>query len=360
MSVYEAGVNDPEAVKVWGQGSMSQALHQTSLSRLRGSNGSAFVRMFDELETGKGDRYRHFLRMQDAGLGVPEGVPLEGNEDGMEFVHDDVLIGQFRKAVRIPTKGNISVQRVPFQLRDEAKSQAADWVLNVHEEILWNHACGYTPANSATYADIRRGYNTVVEYDANHRILAGSGNTNDEDLGSSDKFTLSLLRRAITHAQTMETPLLPGRYGDKHFGWVCALHPYQSRDLREDDAEFWDLMTSAIQGGHVDDNPLFTGALGVAEGVLFIQNKRVTQGVNSSTGDPISTVRRATLMGANAFMCGYAKNSSRVDKLRWIEKLKDYDNELGIGLSFTYGFKRTIFDGETYGALSLPTYAAAS
>lgn len=357
---YRATVNDPETVKVWGRGAEAVAVPKTALFRLTGKGTGAIVREYDELKKGKGDRIRNLLRKQSTDVGAEEGEVLEGQEEGLDFAHDDLVIGQMRKATRFEWEGTTTEQRVPVNLREEAKYQNTDWVAERFDQILFNHACGYTPANSFTKANLYNGYNTIVDYEAAARITAGSGST-DQSITNTDTMTAELIDAAIELAKTRDIPLMPGRYnGGEGYSFVMFLHPYQVRSLKEQSGTFAEWLRAAAQGGRVDDNPLMTGAIGVWNGCLLVESTRVTQGVNSSSGAAISTVRRSPVLGANSLCMGFGRHSSTPDKFKWIEKLFDYDNELGIALSFIFGMKRNIFDSESYGSILVSTYAAAA
>ena len=114
-----------------------------------------------------------------------------------------------------------------------------------------------------------------------------------------------------------------------------------------------DFYKTAMQGGKISDNPIFTGAEGMYNNTLIYKNTRIPTSPSSSV------VRRAVFCGAQAcnFATAQAGNPNKVD---WIEKLFDYDNKLGIATRSIFGMKITRFNSENYAAIVLSTYATAS
>jgi N4-gp56 family major capsid protein len=105
-------------------------------------------------------------------------------------------------------------------------------------------------------------------------------------------------------------------------------------------------------------NPIFSGALGVYNGVILHEAFRVSQGVNSSTGAAISTVRRAVLCGAQSAFIGFGQNTS-FKEMSWQEKLFDYGNQLGVKAGSIFGLKKAVFNSTDFGTVVVSSYAAA-
>lgn len=359
MAIYEAGTNSPQAVKVWQKGLDAVALKETSVSQFTGSS-NAIVQMKDELEKGAGDRVRMSLRHLATGDGRTEGQVLEGFEESINLSYDDLTIGELFHAIRFRRDG-MTNQRVPYEVREEAFALLKDWAADRHDEIFFNVLAGYTPANSL--AGGRNGFNTIVDYVAADRIEEAS-NTADEDYNAAaESLTTDRIRAAVLEAKTRDFPLRTV----KVFGrdcYVLFVHPKVAMDLKEDlggsvaDFGWSDFMSNAVQGGSISESPFVTGALGVIEGVLIVENSRVPNGVNSSTGAAISTVYRNVLCGAQAAAMAYGRFQGQFDRFKWVEETFDYGRQMGVSAGFIYGMKRCIYDGRSYGSLLLPAYTA--
>lgn len=84
----------------------------------------------------------------------------------------------------------------------------------------------------------------------------------------------------------------------------------------------------------------------------------VTQGVNSSTGAAITTVRRAVFCGAQAAVVAYGQKH-QANKMRWNEELLDHKRKLEVSAWSIWGLKKARFNSVDYGTIVVSTYAAA-
>ena len=84
----------------------------------------------------------------------------------------------------------------------------------------------------------------------------------------------------------------------------------------------------------------------------------MTQGVNSSTGASIATVRRAVLCGAQAGVIAFGQDGGP-GKMTWVEELFDYENQLGVSAGSIFGIKKTRYNGRDFGTIVISTRATA-
>ncbi len=360
MATTAFGTNAVETNKVWAKLADAVALPKTSLGHAMGKGMSNIVEMRDELKKGRGDRVRYFLRQLATGDGVVHGETLEGSEESLDYQDDELYINQLRHAVRFENE-NISEQRVFLNVRMDGKNLLSEWLRDRFDRIYFNHLCGNTAIENLAAPSKFNGFNTISDYDSTRTVRAGGG-ANDQTLNSqsSNTFNLGLVDAAIERAKTADVPLRPINVNGQEL-YVMYLHPYQVTDLRDSDSQWYANMTAAMNGGSINDNPIFTGALGVHNGVVFIENNRVTQGVHSSTGVSQANVRRAVLCGAQACTMAFGRYGSQdPEKLSWTEQRFDYDEEVGIAIKTIFGLKRNRFNGVDYGSIVVPTYAVAA
>lgn len=355
MATTEYGVNHALAVKLWQKGLIAETLKKTYIQRFIGSTSSSMIQTKTETSKQKGDKVTFGLRMQLTGDGVTGDATLEGKEEALTTYSDSVLINQLRHAVR--SDGLMSEQRVPFSLRAEARDGLADWWADRMDTCWFNQACGYTPANGGK-AD---GHNTIVAPDSDHQIWKNG--SADESNTSTHKFTLSLIDTAVERAKTLSPAIRPLKVDGKDM-YVMFLHPYQVTDLRQDAStagNWFDIQKAALQGNGSQSNPIFTGALGVYNGVVLHESTRVTQGVDSSAGTAISSVRRAVFCGAQAGAIAYGMNDRGQGAARfsWKEKHFDYENQLGVSAGAIFGLKKTRFNSKDFATIVVSSYAAA-
>jgi N4-gp56 family major capsid protein len=364
MAKTEFGVNHPLAVKLWSKTLAREAYRKTFISKFIGKGEDSLIQEKTELKKSAGDKITCGLRPQLEGDGVEGDATLEGNEEALRFFDDSVVINQMRHATR--SKGKMSEQRVPYNLRNEGKNGLSDWFARRKDTVFFNHICGNTAETRGLYT----GHNTVTAPTTNRIIRAGN-QANDESLTSSDIFTLDLIDIARERAETASIkantgPLIrPIRIGGEDM-YVMFIHDYQATSLRTNTAtgQWADIQKAAMQGGDVAGNPIFKGSLGVYNGVILHKASRVTQGVRSDTGVNFANSRRAVLCGAQAATIAYGSENG-AERYSWHEEMFDYGNQLGVSGGCIWGMKKTKFtpaddsatNAEDFGTIVVSTYA---
>ena len=350
MATTSYGVNDALAVKLWGKKLFQDALKKTYFDRFMGKSSNSLVQLRDETSKGPGDRITVGLRMQLSGAGVQGDGTLEGNEESLTTYSDNVFIEQLRHAVR--SAGKMSEQRVPFSVRDEAKAGLEDWWADRLDTWFFNQLAGYTAQTDTRYT----GNQAATAPSTNRKLFAGSTAT-DVGQTSSDIFNLNLIDKCVERAETVSPTLRPIMVGgEKKF--VMFLHPYQVYDLRTSTSsgQWLDIQKAALSGGKDSGSPIYTGALGEYNGVVLHQASRVPQGVNGSSA--VTTTRRAIFCGAQAALMAYGQKDQSAE-MSWVEELFDYQNQLGVSAGMIAGLKKTVFNSEDFGTITVSTYAAA-
>lgn len=143
--------------------------------------------------------------------------------------------------------------------------------------------------------------------------------------------------------------------GDDYY--VMVLHTNQAKQLRTNTntGQWLDIQKAATTGDGSKNNPIFTGALGVYNGVVLHESTRITQGINASTGVAVSNTRRAVLLGAQAAAIGFGKGYS-FENFDWNEELFDYGNQLGVEAGAIFGLKKLRFNSKDFGSIVASTY----
>lgn len=351
MATTSYGVNDALAVKLWSKKLFQEALKKTYASKFMGKSSDALCQIKDETSKGPGDKITVGLRMQLSGAGVQGDGTLEGNEEALTTYSDAIYIDQLRHAVR--SAGKMSEQRIPFSVREEARAGLEDWWSNRIDTWFFNQLCGYTAQTDTRYT----GNQAAIAPDAAHKVyLNGSA---DESATSSYVFDLTVIDKCVEKAQTATVPIRPLRVNGEN-KYVMFLHPYQVYNLRTSTTtgQWLDIQKAALSGGKESGNAIYNGALGEYNGTIIHDSTRVTQGVNSSTGAAITTVRRAVFCGAQAAMLAYGKDSSG-GEMSWVEELFDFKNQLGVSAGMIAGLKKAVFNSADFGTIVVPTYAVA-
>jgi N4-gp56 family major capsid protein len=338
-------------------------LKKISYTGLIGKRSDALIQWKDTLSNKPGDTETIGLRMQLDSKPKSSSDAVESNEQTLTLYNMSYTIDEVVDAVRF--KNVIDRQRVNFDMRDEAKAALADQLSAAWDTSMFTQLGGAIH-QTGTYA----GNNTVLDHQAasasEHFISCDSAalTQGDENLGSSDLFTLEFLDLAVERAKTISPAIRPAKIdGFDRPLYVCFIHPYQVTQLRTvapSGTNWSNLQLQAMSGGKVNDNPLITGALGVYNDVLLIESTRVPLGVNSSTNASISTVRRAIFCGAQSAVMGWGRLGGTPRRFRWVEKQFDYDREYGVAAGFLGGIKLTQFNSKPFSTIVLSSYATAN
>lgn len=356
MSTTDYGLNHPLAVKLWSKDLYEEALKETYFGKFMGTGTDSMITKKTELSKGAGDRIRVGLRVQLTGAGIQGDTTLEGNEEALITYSDDIVINQLRHAVR--SGGKMSEQRVPFSVRNEAKSALRDWWADRLDAAMFNQLAGYT-----TQADTRYTGNQVAiaptAASATQRIIVANSDLNLEaslTATASAAFSLRLIDRAVALAKTTSPMIRPITVKGNPM-YLCFIHPFQTYQLRANTStgQWQDIQKAAITGGQISENPIFTGALGVYNGVILHESTRVPVIDTVGTGSG-SNGRRAVFCGAQAATLAVGQDNSD-SKMSWNEQMFDYDNQLGVKAGMIFGIKKNVFNSVDFGTIVLSTYA---
>lgn len=354
MASTSYGVNDSLSNKLWAKKLAAEALKETYFGKFMGTGSDNMIHLKTEPSTNAGDSVTFGLRMQLTGDGVTESQTLQGNEESLTTYSDKVLINELAHAVRVRNKNTIDAQRVPFNLRDEAKLGLKDWFSNRFDTAMFNHLAGNTLVTDMRYA----GNNTVA---APTRIYRGGGATDDATInGDNTKtFNLAIIDACVERAYTA-TPLIRPIKVQGENKFLMFLHDYQITDLRTNtNAGQWlDIQKAALAGGAGSKSPVYTGALGEYNGVILHRSNRIPMGI-SNAGTQQTSTRRAVFAGAQAGALAFGKEFSEGVHYKWVEELFDYERELGVSSQTIWGVKKTVFNGTDFGTIVATTYAVA-
>lgn len=363
MGITSYGLNDALAVKLWSKSLAAEATKALDIAPLFGESAGSIIQVKTETQKGVGDSVTFGLRMQLSGNGFSSSDRAEGNGEQLTTNSDKIVIDELGNVVGIRSKNTIDQQRVPFNLREEAKDGLVDWFQLRTSVSFFNHACGFTAAN-VVQADGSGGAkftgNNVVT--ASTRVIRPNARANDGLLVAGDILTLDQIDAAVEIAKTGgaagDVKMRPVKVKGMGEMWVMYIHPTQVTQLRRNTTagQWFDIQKAALQGGEITKNPIFDGALGVYNNVVLRESQQVTMGVAADGKTIIPTVRRAVLLGAQAATAAFGKGGGE-GKYRWNEELYDHKRELEVSAWAIWGIKKTTFNGRDFAAIVIPTYA---
>lgn len=365
MSNTTFGVNDALAVKHWARTLEYDVVYRSDIAALIGKDPNSIIHLKTETSKEAGDLIKFPLMKKLTGDGFSEGDTAEGSGESLSLYSDSVTINELGHVVEVPNGGRaIDAQRVHVDLRQAAKDGLSTWKKERFSVSFFNHVCGYT----AEARDKYRANNAITAPTRHIWVDAGANNSDgDENLASDDTFTLRHVDYAREMAETASSPLRPinvmGMDGGRDISggkYVMYLHPYQVTDLRTDagTGQWLDIQKAALAAGSDSKSPIYSDSLGEYNNVILKKANHITQGVNSSSGAAITTVRRAVLLGAQSAVVAFGKNNGPT-AYNWNEELIDHKRKLEVSILTMWGLKKTVFDSADFGTVVVSSYAAA-
>lgn len=356
MALTNYGVNSSETVKLWARKVFHESLAKSWVSKFMGKGSDSVIQYHEDTKKDSGDRIRVILRALLSGDGVQGDDSQEGFEESLSTYVDDVVINQLRHAVR--SAGQMSEQRVPFSVREEARMGLTDWWKERIETTLANQLAGYTGQSDTKYTG--NNATTAPSTGSATRLIIGGGEGSETSLSSTTTHAIKLadLDKAVAIAKVQTPRIRPVMVDGKKY-LVCFMHPYAIRQLRADAStagNFFDIQKAQLQGGKISDNPILTGAEFVHNGVIVHEWAYLPITVAGQTST--SNYRRSIVCGAQAaaFAVGQGTNP---EKFSWVEELFDYKNQLGVSGGMIFGAKKTVFNSNDFGVIVLSGYAPA-
>lgn len=341
-----------------------------------GSYKNGIIHVEDGLMKSRGDRVTIGL---GAKLGTLTGVTgdneLEGNESQITYFSESVVLDQWRDAVRLT--GRLDEQKAAFNLRSDAKEKLSIRIREFVERQVFLKLGGVTnptlvDVNGVPYtgtftdgSNVHAWSNTpdaIPDADfaagTGARYVNASLTSGGSGLTSTDLITPQLISRAKRKAELATPRILPLEYkGKKYF--ILWVHPWQMFDLRENATL---AQTFREAWWRDDDNPLFSGAELVYDGVIIHEHEYVPFLDISSAGNNFTSATTGEDFGADTFralLCGQqAVACVKSDRgPRWTEKMFDYDNKWAISAGMLAGIQKIMFNSLEYGVISIDTAA---
>lgn len=357
MSLTLFGTNNALAVKLFSKRLFREALKATYAYKFMGESADALCQFLPDTSKSAGDKVTYGLRMQLAGDGVQGDGTLEGNEEALVTYSDALVIDQLRNAVR--SAGKMSEQRIPWSVREEVLMGLRDWWAGRIDFWFFNQLTGNSN-NDATAknfaADVRyTGLQAVIAPTTAQWLNVGqaTGSAGEGSITSGNTYVITQVDKLVATAKTLSPIIRPIRV-DGNDMYVLFIHPYQTYSLRNSTSTsvvtWFDAQKAAMTGGDVEDNPIFTGALGTYNNVVLHESFRIPL---QSTPN----VRRSVLCGAQAAVFAVGQKED-VEKPNWVEQLFDYGNQLGVSGGMIAGLKKAAFNSADFATVVCSSYAS--
>ena len=289
-----------------------------------GEGPGSIIQKKTELSKQAGDTITFGLTYKLSGNGVSGDSTLEGSEEAITGHDMSVTVNQLRNGVRLA--GRMEEQKAPYNMRQDAKDKLKTWMSEKIEKTFFT-TLGTSPSST-------------------RRVLTSADHSSIGTLDNTDLVTCEFISRAKRVAQLASPKIRPVRIkGKDHF--VLVLHPYAARDLKKDSTWLAAQEYANVRG---EDNPLFSGAIGMWDGVIVHEHDMVLTGTDGAA---------SARVGYNLFLGQQAGVWAVAEEPYWREKEFDYENQIGFATGIIHGFAKTTFNSVDYGMVTIVSSAAA-
>lgn len=325
---------DPALIlKAWAKSTWDFGKKEAYFSRFMGTGRENIIQVQEDLSRGKGTSIEVSLLMPLNGAGILEDNTLEGNEEKMNYRSCNVYLSRVRNAVRLA--GRFEEQKTQEKMRSDMRKVLSNWLARYIDLSIFSVLTGTNPP---FYTGVSTPLPYTVEAPTSDRILYAGSASSESGITTADVFDTSLIGKARRMAQEDELTAVQPIRVDGRETYVMVIDPYQARDLRKDPKWLEAQEHANIRG---EKNPIFSGAMGVYEGVVIHEHLRVPR---TNTGSSGATVGHALFLGAQA--CIFAEGEAP----RWTEETFDYENQYGVSIDRMFGLKKAQFkyDGTNF------------
>ena len=339
MAGQSYNLADPEVKNIWEKSLDREVRGRDALldpeTGLAGGENS-IVQLRDELASTEGSHIRTKFRYQLTGRGKAGNEVLKGSEEPYGTATDNVYVHTLRHAYGISSP--IVQQWITEDAMTEGRDGLADWVATRLSLSLHAHAGGIGLITDNAY----RLHNAINAINSSY-IIRPNGKTAG-NLTSGDVFDVDILNEVAQFVKTVRPKIRPAQ---TPFGpaYCLFLHPEQVADLRRSNSQWFAGMRAALQGGRIDDNPLYTHALGWDQGFLILESDFVPPGMNSGETLLNANTRRAWVGGAGALTLAFGRGykvdpGTTLNRWKWVSESEDYQYSNAIAVQGILGAKR--------------------
>ena len=356
MGMTEFALNDGLAVQRWSDSLAIEAEKKQYFRKFMGSSPESLILVKTELAKKAGEKITFGLRMKLDGDGIEGDNVIEGTsaETALDFYSDYVFINQKRKGTK--SKGKMSEQRVPYNMRKEGRDALAIWWAEDYDEQIMMYLAGARGIDSSFHAPLGftgRANNTLTSPDTSHVIYCGNA-SGLSDIDAQDKMKLNVVERLVAKIETLDPMIQPFRVNGEN-KYVLLMHTWNAYDLRTAiSQQDWLEIHKATDG---DKSLLYQNALGEYAGVILHKHRNVIR-FDSTTGCASGvTASRSLLLGAQAGIIAWG-GASAMGRYSWNEETDDRGNALAITAGAIFGMKKTRYNSLDFGVIAVDGYCA--
>lgn len=356
MGATEFATGDALAVQRWAEDLAIEADKQIYFRRFMGTGPDNIIVVRKELNKKAGEKVTFGLRMKMAGDGVEGDNVIEGTsaETALTFYSDSVLIDQKRKGTK--SKGKMTEQRVPYNLRKEGRDALGIWWGEDYDEQFIMYLSGARGADTSLHAPLGytgRAGNAFDTPDSDH-VMYGGNATSIATIDSLDKIDLGDVERLVAKIETSDPMIQPAARINGEVKHVLLMHTWCAYDLRTAiSQQDWLEIHKATDDAR---SPIYMNSLAEYAGIVLHKHRNVIRFSATYGGCATGvTAARNLLLGAQAAVIAWGGDGGP-SRYTWNEETDDRGNALVITAGTIFGVSKIVFNSKDFGVIALDTY----
>ena len=311
------------SAQVWTEG-----IKECFFGKFTSESGDSIIHKKTDLTKEKGDNITIPLRHNLTGTWVTGDSTLEGSEEALTFYDMKVTVNQARAGVL--SAGKMSEQKYAMDVLAEMKTALKDLWVNYLEDSHITALSTTATTGEVIYAPLSTG--TAVATIAS--------------VTADCKLTCAQISRARIVAKLHSPQLQPIRVNGKEY-YVMFVHPNAAYNLKQDSTWLAAQQYAAERG---DSNAIFTGMLGVYDGVVLHEFSRVKM---TTDGASSANVCHNLFCGKQAGVMAVAKPMFMKEKDSF-----DYYNQTGYAIGWIGAIQKSVFNSHDFGIIKVITGGA--
>ena len=332
MSKTAFSTSDPLKKKAWEEKLFRQIDIENYWQQFSSEGTNSIVQVQTNVEKAKGDEITFGLVKNLQGDGVEDDEILEGNEESLDSSDYTIRLKQYRNAVR--DKGKMSRKRVMFSIDQQSEAKIKLWGSEKQTKL------GFQAIQASPTKVFYPGASAGALTAAADLATAKAALTSNTNCAISLNFITDIKAWGKTGGNRTYEPLRPIKIKGKNY-FVLLLHSDVVANLKKT-TEWKQVAREAAERG--DDNPLFTGAIGVYDGVVIHEHELMNVGTDGGNGS--QAWGQGVLMGAQSLVWAWGERGSVIK-----EKF-DYQNEHGFAYDMIMKVEKPVFDSKDFGSLA--------
>jgi N4-gp56 family major capsid protein len=359
MAATEFTTGHALAVQRWSTSLAVEAAKKSYFASKISTSKDSLITLKNELNKGAGEKVTIGLRMKLVSPGIEGDATIEGHatgEEALTFYNDALFINQLRKSTK--SKGKMSEQRVPYNMRKEGRDALAVWWAEEIDEKIIMYLSGARGVDTSLHAasDFSTFAGNALQAPNSANLIYGGDASGKADMDSSDTMSLTLVERLVAHAETTD-PMIQPFMVDGVKKYALLMHTFQAYQLRTSTTtnDWIDITKSTDRGKNAK---MYTNSLGEYADVVLHKHRNVIRFDDYGVGStPTLAAARALFMGAQAGLIAYGQDSGPT-RYSWNEETDDRGNALAITAGTIFGIKKTRYNSKDFGVVAADTYCA--